>query len=64
MDRIDDHLSRRAQEFWASALVICRGAGSGMERWILQRRDEPSLELGDSFETASATLQDIVELTA
>ena len=48
-ERIDGYLSKKAQNYDAAALVLCRYLDDGTEDWILRREGEPELGLGDAF---------------
>jgi hypothetical protein len=54
-DTIDGFLSRKAQAVFPDALVVKRMDGS-TESWLLQRKAQPDLGLGDSFHNARQAL--------
>ena len=48
-ERIDGHLSRKAQNIDVSALVIVRMNDDGTEEWLLRRSGHEDLGLGENF---------------
>ncbi len=58
MRKVDGYLSKQAQEEWPTALVWKEDAeGNGLDRFILERQDEPTILLGNIFKAARAGLE-------
>jgi len=54
MRRVDGYLSRKAQAFWPTALVYCETGPGGTARYLLERREGETLDLGANFGEAKA----------
>ena len=56
MKRVDAYLSRKAQAFWPTAVVYCETGEDGAAKYLLERREGETLELGREFGEAKAGL--------
>jgi hypothetical protein len=56
MKRVDAYLSGKAQAFWPTALVYCETGPDGSMKYLLERREGETLDLGAQFGEAKAAL--------
>lgn len=56
MEHVDGYLSRKAQGLWPDALVIRIDRPEDREQWVLRRKGQEDVGLGESFHDARGAL--------
>lgn len=56
MKRVDAYLSNKAQAFWPTAIVYCATGPEGERKYLLERREGETLDLGEKFGDAKWAL--------